>query len=134
MTSCMLLPQDYVAELLQKARIKQAGTSHDPESIRITVYCLVAKVTIIFRNAILWKHAALPIPGTQKAVFVSNFWGADHISPPGHTSAPFCARPPRPRGKKHPILPLATGFSRHQGQNNPSAPLAGQDSPVGAGE
>ena len=31
------VPQDYVAELLQKARIKLAGTSHYPESIRITV-------------------------------------------------------------------------------------------------
>lgn len=48
MTSCKLLPQDYVAELLQKARIKQAGTLHDPKSIRITVYYLVAKVAIIF--------------------------------------------------------------------------------------
>jgi hypothetical protein len=45
------LPQDHVAELLQKARIKQAGTSHDPVSIRITVYCLAAKVVSFFRYA-----------------------------------------------------------------------------------
>ncbi len=28
------------------------------------------------------------------------------------------------QGQKHPILPLATGFSSRQGQNSPSAPLA----------
>lgn len=33
------------------------------------------------------------------------------------------------QGQKHPILPLATGFSRRQGQNSPSAPLADSGGP-----
>ena len=41
------MPQDYAAELLQKARIKLAGTSHYPVSIRIAIYCLAAKVVIL---------------------------------------------------------------------------------------
>ena len=42
------LPQDYVAELLQKARIKLAGTLHYPLSFRSTIYYLAEKVRIFF--------------------------------------------------------------------------------------